>query len=242
MKFDTILFLDFIKKLKINLKAAIEPSNSKDRRRSTAPPWQYSLCSDEELKNVQKIEKYYKDEEREVKNSPDYNDDLMSETSETSQISEIEEEILDELTSIERFGLEQIHMNIAPGHQAQQISIPFDQYRSDYFQPIEIMDELEDDLFLSQTAAEETCVDQKGEILPIWTPPTPPQESQDDPKYQKLELWSYNYDSTPMQIAKPKIDNQKPKSDYDLPISFFSRNGKVRRFKNFLNVFKIVYS
>ena len=88
---------------------------------------------------------------------------------------------------------------------------------------------MEEDLFISSTAGEETCVDQRGEIFPVWTPPTPPRESSDDLKHRKEELWTHNYESNPMQIrSKVKVEPiVSQKSDYDLPISFFFRTGKV---------------
>ena len=39
---------------------------AKDRRRPTAPPWQHSLCTEAELKNVEKLEKYLREDEVEV--------------------------------------------------------------------------------------------------------------------------------------------------------------------------------
>ena len=87
---------------------------------------------------MEKLEKYYKDEDREVKISPDLEDDVFSETSETSQISEIEEEILDELTSIERFGLGQLHLKIAPGLSQSQPSSSSIVLRPDYLHPTEV--------------------------------------------------------------------------------------------------------
>ncbi len=92
--------------------------------------------------------------------------------------------------------------------------------------PIVIVDEVEEDLFISSLASEEVCVDQRGEVLPVWTPPTPPRENSDESKLRKDELWMHNYEMQPMQI-KHKPDMQpKQKSEYDLPVSFFIRSGK----------------
>ena len=92
--------------------------------------------------------------------------------------------------------------------------------------PIVIVDEVEEDLFISSLASEEVCVDQRGEVLPVWTPPTPPRENSDELKLRKDELWMHNYETQPMQI-KHKPDMQpKQKSEYDLPVSFFIRSGK----------------
>lgn len=207
---------------------------TKDRRRSTSPPWQHSLCSEDELKNVEKLEKYIRDEDLELSN--EIVSDTVSDYSngDSPYISDIEDDIIDDLTDIEKYALRMLHLNNSKLTAPDIMNPPECQKVSPNYLPGSvIIDEIEDDLFISSTAGEETCVDQRGEILPVWTPPTPPRESSDDVKHRKEQLWTHNYDTNPMPINSAAMKRYKAenvvnqKSDYDLPISFFFRSGKV---------------
>ena len=49
-------------------------------------------------------------------------------------------------------------------------------------------------------AAEEICVDQKGEPLPVWTPPTPPQQDE-----YRVDPWAAAYEQQPLNMPMKRF-------------------------------------
>ena len=49
-------------------------------------------------------------------------------------------------------------------------------------------------------AAEEVCVDQKGEPLPVWTPPTPPQQDE-----YRVDPWAAAYEQQPLNMPMKRF-------------------------------------
>lgn len=136
--------------------------------------------------------------------------------------SDYETDLEDELTAIEKYALDSIRyeLNFEEQKQSKMASSFFKKTKNVIF-PIE-------DLFISATAAEEVCVDQKGEAMPIWTPPTPPHVEE-----YRQEIWSNGYETTAMNITSAAMKQFKreniihQKSDHDLPLSFFNRSSKL---------------
>ena len=141
---------------------------------------------------------------------------------ENNYASDYETDLEDELTAIEKYALDSIRYEQHFEEQKQsKMATSFFKKTKNVIFPVE-------DLFISATAAEEVCVDQKGEAMPIWTPPTPPHVEE-----YRQEIWSNGYETTAMNITSAAMKQFKreniihQKSDHDLPLSFFNRSSKL---------------
>ena len=194
-----------------------EHHNRPHSKRSHSPTWQQLLFKPDEINvtdTASKAEKLEQEAEEETDYS-DYSD---------------EDDLEDELTSIEQYAMDIIRFEdqdetvlakSLQSHNSEHVSYP------DHIEKTETVCWPKEDLFISSIAAEEVCVDQKGEALPIWTPPTPPHQEE-----FRQEVWKNNYEENPMNIISAamkrfKVENViHQKSEYDIPISFFNRNSK----------------
>ncbi|CAG5090404.1 Oidioi.mRNA.OKI2018_I69.PAR.g12588.t1.cds [Oikopleura dioica] len=216
----------------------IDMNPLKDRRRASALPWQLKLCNKEELSIAEKLMNLPPTEEEDDEENMETDADCLS-LSETI-FSDDEDQILSELTSIEKFALRQIdYDNNLSSRKTESVVSPAPNLNS-FFDPLESVNFKEDDLFISSEFLEATLVDRKQELIPVWAPPTPPRESTMDSSYgnvnninavhYRTELWESAYESKPMALSVSKtrpILSPLPKAEHELPLSFFHRNTKA---------------
>ena len=201
--------------------------NPRPIQNESSTEWQRLLFASEQSQSRGEDPKQNQSYKNPNKNSKlsDEIDDRIEENNDfddNNYASDYETDLEDELTAIEKYALDSIRYEEHFEEQKQsKMATSFFKKTKNVIFPVE-------DLFISATAAEEVCVDQKGEAMPIWTPPTPPHVEE-----YRQEIWSNGYETTAMNITSAAMKQFKreniihQKSDHDLPLSFFNRSSKL---------------
>lgn len=204
----------------------MEINGNKDRRRASTLPWQLKLCDKEELSIAEKLMNLPPTEDEDDDDAMNIDDESLSLTE--TVFSDDEDQIIAELSSIEKFAMRQIDFESCTSVEKVITKPPA---LNNFFGSMEEVNFEQDDLFISSEAAEATLVDQKFELIPVWRPPTPPRETTvDNANHFRTEIWECSYESKPMALSVSKtrpVMSPVPKAEHDLPLSFFQRNQKA---------------